>query len=192
MLCFSDACLSKYSTVPNDLRQQPWCNHLKEGLDATLPAEELHIPVQTLKDLNLDSAVINMIETNYTETVKIFKVNSNTFTVPTFGIGLEFGMIHVKNLECKVSKCKQVKVPHALAKRKEKICIHNLLVLVSGYTQMKRQDACIKSKIDHDKTISVVLKQVKQNFPIMTDRSLQLFLPKCQLFMNSFRYIVVT
>ena len=190
MLCFSDACLSKYSTVPLDLRQKPWCDHLQEAVGASLHAKEIKVNVQSLVDLNVDEETLKMVRCKCPSgMISVYEVNRSTIALPTFGIGLGFGMTHVKDLECKIRKCRSLRIPHALAKRKERICIHNLLVLLSGKSAADSNDKCVTNKIDHVRTIDILIEKVQQDFPKMDEESLKNFMPSVLNFVDKIRYV---
>ena len=187
-MCYADSCLGKYSTVPTESRKTPWCDHLKEGVKASTHAQEIKVKVQQLKDLNLDTATVDLVESYCVdENISIFKVNNNVMAVPTFGQDFGLGMIHVKELECKLKKCRSVKLPHALAKRTKKICIHNLLVLVSGWFLSEKPLPLVTHKIDHVKSVEILVEKIQNNFPSMDDEELSEFLPKCQPFLQNIR-----
>ena len=84
----------------------------------------------------------------------------------------------MKDNVCKVKDCKSVKTQHALAKKTNKICLHTLLVLKSGFQLESKRETEVCNKIDHRNTVNILLQKVAQSFPSMNDDALKDFLPK--------------
>ena len=189
MLCFADICLNKYSTLTPDQRKLPWCDHLREGVNASIHATQVKIAIKTLSDLNLDKEILDLVKRNCPDgQITLFVINKSTVATPTFGMGLGFSLTHIKDLVCKVKNCKTVKTQHALAKRTNKICLHNLLVLKSGHGETQQAKSHeVKSKMDHVKTVDLLLQQITDNFPSMNRESLRKFLPKNKNFLDYLR-----
>ena len=192
MLCFSQHCANKYSTVPVQDRNSAWCEHLKEGLQATETARQIQVQVSCLNDLNLDTETLDLV-TSQSEngSITIYEINRTTIVTPSFGSFSASGVIgltHVKELDCKLKDCKSVKTAHTLAKKTNKICLHNLLVLKSGLMQEKPDASEVKTQIDHFKTVTILLQKIENNFPSMNDKALKDFLPKNKVFVDKLRY----
>ena len=135
-LCFADPCLMKFSTLTIDDRKSDWCQHLKEGQMATEMASQTVINLESLDDLNLDLEILNQVKSQSSNgLITCYEINSHTVVTPTFAsmsVSGVIGLTHIKDLVCKLKDCKSLKTQHALAKRTEKICLHNLMVLKTG------------------------------------------------------------
>lgn len=154
-LCFSDKCLSKFSTLNATDRAVAWCDHLKEGELATKRARQIDIKLASLEDLNLDKDSYNHIESLCVDAViTCYEVNTHTVVTPTFSslsVNGVVGLTHVKDLVCKLKDCKVIKTPHALSKKTEKICLHNSLVLKCGVVSKVKVVKEVINKIDHNR-----------------------------------------
>ena len=191
MLCFSDRCLSKYSTISAQDRNSAWCEHLKEGISATETSREITIKIESLKDLNLEKEIIEKVR-NQSENglITCYEVNKHTVVTPTFAsisVCGVVGLTHVRDLICKIKDCKSIKTQHALAKKTEKICLHNLLVMKCGIGIETKVSKEVISKIDHVKTVNILLANVDIHFPSLSEAALKDFLPKNKVFVDKLR-----
>jgi hypothetical protein len=190
-LCFSDQCLNKFSTLTVDDRKSDWCEHLKEGQTATEMASQIVIKLESLNDLNLDLGILDQVKSqSYNGLITCYEVNSHTVVTPTFNsisVSGVIGLTHVKDLVCKLKDCKSLKTQHALAKRTEKICLHNLMVLKTGKVPESKVTKEVINKIDHVKTVDELLKKVDQHFPSMNEEALKEFLPINKDFVDTLR-----
>ena len=189
MLCFADVCLSKYSTIPVGDRSSPWCDHLREGVNATEEATEVKISMKTLSEKIKDKESFDLVKSHSKHgEISLYVVNKSTVLTPTFGVSLGLGLTHIKDEVCKIRDCKKVKTVHALAKVTGKICLHNLLVSVSGHmVDDESETHVVKSKINHVKSVDILLAKIEKNFPSMNDEDLKKFLPKNKHFVDCLR-----
>ena len=189
MVCYAETCLSKYSTIPARERNTAWCTHLKEGVCATEQAVKIEIPVSKLVDLNISEDIIDQIRDHSQDgNIITYRVNKSTVVTPTFGIGQGFELTHLKDSHCKIKNCKLINVRHALVKRSDKICIHSLLVLLSGFKMKEKMQSTVRHKMDHLKTTDNLIRLVEEDFPTINDESLRQFLPQNTAFLDTIRY----
>ena len=190
-LCFAAQCLNKFSTLTIEDRKTDWCEHLKEGQAATEMATKLVIKLESLKDLNLDLEILDQVKSQSSNgLITCYEVNSHTVVTPTFAsisVNGVIGLTHVKDLVCKLKDCKSLKTQHALAKRTEKICLHNLMVLKTGKVPESKATKEVINKLDHTKTVGKLLEQVDQHFPSLNEEALKKFLPINKDFVDTLR-----
>ena len=190
-LCFSDQCLTKFSTLTIDDRKSDWCEHLKEGQTATEMASQIVIKLESLNDLNLDLGILDQVKSQSNNgLITCYEVNSHTVVTPTFAsisVSGVIGLTHVKDLVCKLKDCKSLKTQHALAKRTEKICLHNLMVLKTGKVPESKATKEVVNKIDHVKTVDELMTKVDQHFPNLNEEALKAFLPINKEFVDTLR-----
>ena len=189
MLCFSEMCLNKYSTIPQEERKTPWCDHLKEGSETIESAKEIKITMESLKDLNLEEETLQLMATSSDNgQITLYEVNSSTVITPSFGAASAQGILtftHVKDFTCKLRGCKSVKhSQHVLLKKTGKICLHSLLALKSNRSMEKDDASEVKSKIDHIKSVDILLDKVTTEFPSMSDEDLRKCLPMNKVFVD--------
>ena len=189
MVCYSETCSIKYSTLPANERKTAWCNHLKEGVNAIHHAVRNEIPVEKVFDLNLSQDIVDLVNLRAEDGfITTYIINKSTIVTPSFGIGHEFDLTHVKDCQCRIKDCKVINTPHALAKRTDKICIHSLLVLLGGFKSSEKSQCIIRNKMDHLKTTNRLIQLVKENFPTIKDESLNEFLPRNTAFLERIRW----
>ena len=195
-LCFFDRCLSKYSTLSVEDKVTAWCDHLKEAQQATETAKQINVTVESLSDLNLDKDIMAKVKSQCVDgLITCYEVNAHTIVTPTFASISASGVIgltHVKDLVCKLKDCKAVKTQHALAKRTEKICLHNLVVMKCGVVHEKKVTKQVINKIDHIKTIDTLMEKVDSQFPSLNEEALKDFLPKNKSFVDNLRYYIIS
>ena len=87
MLCYSDICVNKYSSISENDRTSAWCDHLKEGEVATVTANQIDLPLADLADLNLDEDTMQLV-TSHSESgvLKLYEVNKSTIVTPANSI----------------------------------------------------------------------------------------------------------
>ena len=100
-LCFSDRCLSKFSTLSAEDKITAWCDHLKEAQQATETAKQINVTLDSLSDLNLDKDMMDRIKSQCVDgLITCYEVNAHTIVTPTFASFSASGVVgltHVKD-----------------------------------------------------------------------------------------------